>query len=314
MSPPALRPGYPLAWRAGSVLLAGGGLYATYSLFAQRAHAESPEAQAPAPTPRPVFSRFGPTTLRVQAVQEVNHNMKKLVLAYPDPEAKSGLQPISSLITLTHPPGRWLPLPRPYTPISDLDEKGHLTLLIKKYPHGRGSSYLHALQPGDSLTVLAARRGYQHQEPNQFSHVYLLAGGAGITPCYQLIQTILKDPAENTKLTLLFGGNTEADLVLREELEVLARGFPDRLRVVYTVSQGRDVGGSGGQGEGKGKGEVKEGRIDEALLRENILDSAGRVKVFVSGPPGMEKALVGGKGEEGVLQKLGFGKEQIHRF
>ncbi|PYI16447.1 ferredoxin reductase-like protein [Aspergillus japonicus CBS 114.51] len=305
MSPPALRPGYPLAWRAGSVLLAGGGLYATYSLFAQRAHAEAPEAQAPAPapTPRPVFSRFGPTTLRVQAVQEVNHNTKKLVLAYPDPEARSGLQPISSLITLTHPPGRWLPLPRPYTPISDLDEKGHLTLLIKKYPHGRASSYLHALQPGDSLTVLTARRGYQHSKPNQFSHVYLLAGGAGITPCYQLIRTILQDPAETTKLTLLFGGNTEADLVLREELEAFVRRFPERLRVVYTVSRGRE-----------GKGEVREGRIDEALLRENLLNNEGRVKVFVSGPPGMEKALIGGKGEEGVLQKLGFGREQIHQF
>jgi cytochrome-b5 reductase len=47
----------------------------------------------------------------------------------------------------------------------------------------------------------------------------------------------------------------------------------------------------------------------------------GNVKIFVCGPPGLYKAVSGGKksptdqGElSGILQKLGYDKEQVYKF
>ena len=41
------------------------------------------------------------------------------------------------------------PIIRPYTPISQADEKGVLKLLIKKYDNGNASKYIHSLKVRD---------------------------------------------------------------------------------------------------------------------------------------------------------------------
>lgn len=145
----------------------------------------------------------------------------------------------------------------------------------------------------------------------------LIAGGAGITPCFQLLQGILlRDPvAENEKKTqvrLIFGVNTMDDTkILREELRALeAAAGAERLRVVYAVAKGGD-GGSGGDN-------VRAGFVTEELVREVAAPPSANTRVMVCGPPGMEEALVGKKGwfgrSEGILARLGYKKEQIHQF
>jgi cytochrome-b5 reductase len=42
--------------------------------------------------PEMVFGRLGPVSLRVKSVESVIHNTKRLVFAFPDPRAHSGLQ------------------------------------------------------------------------------------------------------------------------------------------------------------------------------------------------------------------------------
>lgn len=142
----------------------------------------------------------------------------------------------AALLTYSWPKGRWLPVLRPYTPISDLgmttllyisftpesltnnsnqDQQGSISLMVKHYPNGKASTHLHTLQPGDTLTFAATQKGYPWT-PNKFSQIYLIAGGAGITPIYQLIQGILNNPHDKTKISLIFGVNTEQDLLLRE--------------------------------------------------------------------------------------------------
>jgi NAD(P)H-flavin reductase len=44
--------------------------------------------------------------------------------------------------------------------------------------------------------------GYRHDA------VGLIAGGTGITPCYQLIKAIFKNPNDKTKVTLVYGNVT----------------------------------------------------------------------------------------------------------
>lgn len=149
--------------------------------------------------------------------------------------------------------------------------------------------------------------------PNHLDSVTLIAGGAGITPCYQLIQGILNNPADKTKIRLVFGVNSEEDVLLRKELEGLENRFGnERFSAVYAVSSGM----SNADGS-----RFRKGYVTEELLKEVAVPaSSGKTKVMVCGPPPMEEALLGKKGfgpgsrGDGILTRLGYRRDQIHQF
>lgn len=62
-------------------------------------------------------------------------------------------------------------------------------------------------------------------------------GGTGITPMLQLIRQITRDPKDQTKLSLLFANQTEEDILLRDELEEVAKNYPDQVKIWYTVDR-----------------------------------------------------------------------------
>jgi cytochrome-b5 reductase len=199
------------------------------------------------------------------------------------------------------------PIPRhKYTKLTKTpDQQGNIELMVKKYPNGKASSHLHSLVPGDTLTFAAAIKG-ESWTPNKHPQIYAIAGGAGITPIYQLVQGILNNPEDTTRIRLVFGVNTEQDLLLREELEGFKTRFPDRFDYLYTVSHPKEEAGSG-------NGEVRKGYVTEELLR-GVVTADGDARVFVCGPPAMEEALAGSWGNEGILAKLGFRKDQVCKF
>ncbi|KAL4920055.1 hypothetical protein BDW62DRAFT_177500 [Aspergillus aurantiobrunneus] len=287
-----------------TIITVGGiGTYAASTYFSRSAFAESPNAE-----PQKVFGR-GPAfkSLRLHSSENVNHNTKRLRFQLPGGEnSQSGLGLTSALLTFSKPEGSWLPVVRPYTPVSKLDEPGFLDLLVKKYPNGKASTHLHSLKPGDNLFILASLPGFAWT-PNKFSHIYLIAGGAGITPIYQLAQGILDDPADKTKMTVIFGVNTEEDLLFRSEFDAFKQRHPDRLDVHYTVNRpGKEFKPDQG---------VRSGYVTKEVLAE-LMQGPGETdsKVFVCGPPAMETSLVGGKGEKGILEQLGYSKDNIHQF
>lgn len=130
----------------------------------------------------------------------------------------------------------------------------------------------------------------------------MIAGGAGITPIYQLLQGILNNPEDKTKINLVFGVNTEQDLLLRDELEKFKARFPDRFDYLYTVSRPSEEGSP-----------LRKGYVTEELLRDVIRQPGKDSHVFVCGPPSMEESLVGSK-NQGILARLGFSKDQIYKF
>jgi cytochrome-b5 reductase len=173
-------------------------------------------------------------------------------------------------------------------------------LLVKLYPEGRGSGYLHSLQPGDKL-LFAASIPRPRWQPNAYRHVTLIAGGAGITPVFQLAQGILRgDPADRTAVTLVFGINSDRDVLLHDELNDLERRFPDRFRAVYTVSHPEP-------GSPYAEGYVTRELLEKVVPAGDKTDTA----VYVCGPPAMEKALVG---KSGILEQVGWSKSQVHQF
>ncbi|KAL5051341.1 hypothetical protein BDW71DRAFT_193742 [Aspergillus fruticulosus] len=296
-----------LVANALAVLAVGGiGTYTASTYFTKNAFAESPSSE-----PQKVFGR-GPVFkyLRLHSAESVNHNTKRLRFELPGGESSiSGLCLTSALLTFSKPEGSWLPVVRPYTPVSKLDEPGFIDLLVKQYPSGKASTHLHSLKPGDNLFILASIPGF-NWIPNKYSHVYLIAGGAGITPIYQLAQGILDNPADRTKITVVFGVNTEQDLLLGTEFDAYKRAHPERIDVHCAVSQP--------SGDFKPAPGVRSGYVTKEVLAEVMggPDEAD-TKIFVCGPPAMEKALVGsgfGKGQPGILEQLGYSKDKIHRF
>ena len=238
----------------------------------------------------------------------MNHNTKRLRSDLPSNDAVSGLQPISALLTKANISGAWLPTLRPYRPISDPDEPGYVDLLVKRYPDGKMSNHLHSLKPGQTHSFKTGPLDGYPWTPNKHSHVALVAGGAGITPLYQLTKAILKDPEDKTKITLVFGVNTDEDLLFKDEFETFERKFGDRFRCIYTVSN--PVKDSG----------FPKGYITKALLEKTIPSAKTEgVKVLFCGPPAMENAIAGPRGllpgsqgpVGGVLKEMGYSQDQV---
>ncbi|KAK0736133.1 hypothetical protein B0T21DRAFT_366383 [Apiosordaria backusii] len=259
---------------------------------------------------KPYFTGFGFRTLKLHSTELVNHNTKKLRFELPDPSQPVGLSLSSALLTVSFPPsnGRWTPVLRPYTPTNALDEPGYVELMVKLYPNGKQSGYLHSLKPGDTMTFLPIPE--YAWKPNKHEHVALIAGGAGITPMYQLIQGILANPEDKTRITLVWGVNGDQDIFLKKEFSELQSKHPGRFRAEYVVSQPE-------AGSTYRKGYV-DGKVLEELGLGATQEKNQNTKVMVCGPPAMEKALKGGKGpfakKTGVLHELGYKSDQIYSF
>ncbi|CRK42796.1 hypothetical protein BN1708_008877 [Verticillium longisporum] len=179
---------------------------------------------------------------------------------------------------------------------------GTLDLLVKLYPDGKQSTHLHSLSPGETLLFAAGLKG-PAWKPNAIPHVTLIAGGAGITPIYQLAQGILRNPEDKTNITLVFGTNTDADALLKPGFDAFEKDFPGPFEAIYTVS--RPEAGS----------PLRQGHVTKALLEKVAPNPTKQeTKVFVCGPAAMEATLVGTRGPPGVLGQLGYRKDQHRRF
>ncbi|KAI9719453.1 MAG: NADH-cytochrome b5 reductase [Candelaria pacifica] len=248
-------------------------------------------------------------SLKLDSVEQVSHNTKRFRFALPDKEDVSGLQIASALLTKYKGPEMEKPVIRPYTPVSDEDSRGFIDFVIKSYPGGPMSEHLHSMDPPQRLDFKGPIPKYPWA-PNKHDHITLIAGGTGITPMYQLARAIFKNPEDKTKVTLVFGNVTEADILLKREFEDLENTYPQRFRAFYVLDK---------PPEGWGQGS---GHITKDLLKTVIPEpKAENIKIFVCGPPGLYKAISGAKkspqdqGElEGILKELGYSKDQVYKF
>lgn len=136
---------------------------------------------------------------------------------------------------------------RSYTPISSDVEPGYVDLLIKSYPTGNISRHLATLKIGDKLKVKGPK-GAMVYTPNMVRHFGMIAGGTGITPMLQVAKAILRGRAsgDKTKVDLIFANVNEEDILLKQDLDKLARedsGF----RVHYVLNN-PPAGWTGGVG------------------------------------------------------------------
>ncbi|KAG8533949.1 NADH-cytochrome b5 reductase [Bacidia gigantensis] len=249
-------------------------------------------------------------SLKLDSVENYNHNTKKFRFSLPDANYVSGLNIASALITKYKGPQDEKPVIRPYTPTSDEDARGYIDFVIKKYEGGAMSTHLHNMSPGQRLELKGPIPKYPW-EPNKHPSIAMVAGGTGITPMYQVARAIFSNPEDKTKVTLVFANVTEGDILLKSELQELENTYPNRFRAFYLLDKPPD---SWKQGSGHVTQELL-----KTILPFEPKDKDG--KIFVCGPPGMYKAVSGMKkspqdqGElSGILKEMGYTEDQVYKF
>ena len=257
----------------------GGGClgYAAYEAFGndKRKHMVSAESSAALTNPEQWVD------FRLAKITEVNHNTKKFEFTFDSPDQVLGVKTNGAILTKYQGPQDEKATIRPYTPVSDTDQQGSFELLIKKYPNGPMSSHFHSMNVNQTLSVRGPIPKYAW-EPNKHEHVGLIAGGTGIAPMYQLIKTILKDPSDKTKITLIYGSVSEDDILLKHELEEFENSNPNQFKAFYVIDKPIKswVGPSG--------------YINKELVTKVMPQATGgkNFKLFICGPPGMYKVLI----------------------
>lgn len=141
------------------------------------------------------------------------------------------------------------------------------------------SKALTGLKPGDWAKIKAPMGNFTFE--GEHEKVAFLSGGIGITP----IRSICKfacDKGISSDIILLYGNNTEADIIFKKDFDQMV-GSNKNLKVVYTLTA---------DGEGKNSWQGKTGMIDKRMIKEEIPDYGKRI-FYVCGPPAMVSALKG---------------------
>ncbi|KAJ3023978.1 NADH-cytochrome b5 reductase [Thoreauomyces humboldtii] len=249
----------------------------------------------------------------LKEIEDMNHNTKRFRFALPQGTTELGLPTASAVVTKmvdgVKADGKPNVVIRPYTPVEDPADgyTGTFDMIIKKYPNGPMSTHIWSLKPGDTLDVKGPIAKHAHKA-NEYQKITMLAGGTGITPMVQLIQRILSNPEDKTKMTLVFANIAEEDIILRDYFDAVAKKNPGQFEVRYVLEKPP-------QGW---KGET--GYISEKLVKE-VAPAPGTGKVFVCGPNPMVAAISGTKAKDfsqgqvgGILKKLGYAESDVYKF
>ncbi|RAH48618.1 cytochrome b5 reductase family protein [Aspergillus brunneoviolaceus CBS 621.78] len=218
----------------------------------------------------------------LKAKTDISHNVTIYRFALPRPTDILGL-PIGQHISLAaNIEGQPKEVVRSYTPISSDNEAGYFDLLVKAYPQGNISKYLTTLQVGQTMKVRGPK-GAMVYTPNMCRHIGMIAGGTGITPMYQIIKAIVRNRPrnggnDNTQVDLIFANVNPDDILMKDELEQLAKE-DDRFRIYYVLNNPPE-GWTGGVGF-----------VTPDMIKERLPAPASDIKILLCGPPPMVSAM-----------------------
>ncbi|XP_074581652.1 NADH--cytochrome b5 reductase 1-like [Curcuma longa] len=226
--------------------------------------------------------------------KQLSHNVAKFQFALPSPSSVLGL-PIGQHISCRGKDNLGDEVIKPYTPTTLDSDLGYFELVIKMYPQGRMSHHFREMKVGDYMSVKGPKGRFKYQV-GQVRAFGMIAGGSGITPMFQVTRAILENPKDKTKVHLIYANVTYEDILLKEELDSLARNYPDRFQIYYVLNQPPD-GWEGGVGF-----------VSKDMIKTHCPAPAHDIQVLRCGPPPMNKAMAA------HLDDLGYTKEMQFQF
>ena len=206
---------------------------------------------------------------------------------------------------------------RKYTPISTVNNSGYVDFVIKiyrkgihpKFPDGGlMTQYLESLKNGDTMLMEGPKGRLVYEGEGKFiisrkalpqrkTKIGMVAGGTGITPCYQVIQSALNGN-DGTQLTLIYGSRTVEDIILREELIQLAQNNPQRFKLHLTVDiKPEDPNWKGGVGF-----------VTKEMIKAYLPAPSPETIILYCGPPIFEDMM------KGHVEALGYSNDQQFKF
>lgn len=234
-------------------------------------------------------------------VSRISHDTKCFRVSLDSPSDSTGLV-VSSLVMVKGAGEE----ARPYTPITLKEELGHFDLMVKAYPNGVVSQYLHQLEVGDKVDIKGPFKKLSYS-PNMKKQICMLAGGTGITPCLQVIKEIAR-LGDKTDVRLLFANHAEEDILLRNILQDICEKH-ENINVQHILSKPSDTW------------EGLRGRINRQILEQFLPPPSSDTLVYVCGPPAFMKDVCSDKlpNKEqgplgGYLKDLGFTENMVYKF
>lgn len=246
--------------------------------------------------------------------EEISHDTRKYRFGLPSKEHILGL-PVGQHINLSAQIKGELVI-RSYTPVSSDDDKGFVDLVVKvyrknvhpKFPDGgKMTQFLDEMKMGDKIAFRGPSGKLQYlgngklsikklrKDPPQIVNVKkinMIAGGSGITPMLQLVNEILKKSGDDTQLALLYANQSEQDILLRDDLDVLAAKHQEQFKVWYTIDRASETW------------KYSVGFINDQMIKDNLFPpSADTITVMCGPPPMINFACLP------ALEKLNYDKE-----
>ena len=229
-------------------------------------------------------------SLRLQAKTVVSRDSFILDFALPSKDHILGLPTGKHVFVSATIDGE--PVARQYTPISSNHDRGSVKFLIKayrpndKFPKGgKMSQYLDSLQEGDHLDIRGPAGSMEYAGNGKFlikgqersvKKFNMIAGGTGITCCFQVAQEILRNGQDKTLISLIFACKEEGDLLMRDTLDEWAQNFPERFKVHYILSN-----------KWSSDWNHSTGLVNKALFEKHLFEPSTDVYTIMCGPPGM---------------------------
>jgi nitrate reductase (NAD(P)H) len=201
---------------------------------------------------------------------------------------------------------------RSYTPISETTKRGYTDVLVKVYydthdrAGGKMTKALDSLPIGHFVEFKGPIGKFEYlgrglcainTVPRRVKRFFMICGGSGITPIFQVLRAVMQDKQDQTCCVVLDGNRLREDILCKEELDVFARENGDRCRILHTLSKApEDWTGL-------------RGRIGKELLgKECVRGAEGDALCLICGPEALEKSVHAG------LNALGWPDEDLLFF
>eukprot|EP00461_Guttulinopsis_vulgaris_P000183 UN00183 len=197
---------------------------------------------------------------------------------------------------------------RQYTPTTNENTIGHFDVVIKIYPNGAMGNYLKNLPLNSDVEIKGPFGSFSYEgngkviikrnnvpKTYDIKNVGMIAGGSGLTPMYQIAQNV-SDQKDELKMSLIFGNQTDDDIICRKELDALTARNPN-FSVWYTVDRTKDE-----------NWKYTVGYMNKDLFQQKLPAPSANTMILLCGPPGLINA------SKNNLLALGYTEDMMFAF
>lgn len=162
---------------------------------------------------------------------------------------------------------------RSYSLASSPADRHHVTVCVRAVSGGRGSNYIHRLEPGDRARFDGPYGDFVLRQSSA-RDILLIANGTGVAPMMSMLRH-LADVRSTRNVRLYFGLRHVHDIFYREELDRFVKRLAN-FRYHYCISQPFPARWDGFVG-----------RVTERLRRDLTPDAAVRSEAYLCGGHGL---------------------------